>query len=192
MHGVVGSLEQAGNVRQRSLRRIAGRLGLIAVVASVIAAAAWYGQLWWTIGRFIESTDDAYVGGDVTTIASKVPGFIDGIAVTDNQEVKAGDLLVKLDDRDYRAQFARADANVAAQEAALGNREAARRLQTAVVEQATAEIAAAAAEATRTQYDLDRYRTLSAVRFASLQRFEQADADYKKAAAAERKAEAAL
>jgi membrane fusion protein, multidrug efflux system len=65
-------------------------------------------------------------------------------------------------------------------------------LQTAVVEQATAEIAAAAAEATRTQYDLDRYRTLSAVRFASLQRFEQADADYKKAAAAERKAEAAL
>jgi len=61
-----------------------------------------------------------------------------------------------------------------------------------VIEQASAEIAAAGAEATRTQYDLDRYRTLSAVRFASIQRFEQADADYKKAAAAERKAQAAL
>ena len=131
-------------------------------------------------------------GRRVTTIASKVAGFIDTIAVTDNQEVKAGDLLVKLDDRDYRAQLARAEANVAAQEAALANREAARRLQTAVVEQAAAEIAAAAAEVTRTHYDLERYRTLSADRFASIQRFEQADADYKKATAAERKAQAGL
>jgi membrane fusion protein (multidrug efflux system) len=129
----------------------------------------------------METTDDAYVGGEVTTIASKVAGFIDTIAVTDNQEVKAGDLLVKLNDRDYRAQLARAEANVAAQEAALANREAARRLQTAVVEQTSAEIAATTAEVTRSQYDFDRYRTLSADRFASIQRFEQADADYKKA-----------
>jgi membrane fusion protein, multidrug efflux system len=192
MHGVVGTLDQATSTPRRSLRQIAKRLGLIAALAAFVGAAAWYGYGWWTVGRFIESTDDAYVGGEVTTIASKVAGFIDTIAVTDNQEVKAGDLLVKLDDRDYRAQLARAEANVAAQEAALANREAARRLQTAVVEQASAEIAATAAEATRTQYDLDRYRTLSAVRFASIQRFEQADADYKKAAAAERKAQAAL
>jgi membrane fusion protein, multidrug efflux system len=192
MHGVVGTLDRTTSTPRRSLRQIAKRLGLIAALASLIAAGAWYGHGWWTVGRFIESTDDAYVGGEVTTIASKVAGFIDTIAVTDNQEVKAGDLLVKLDDRDYRAQLARAEANVAAQEAALANREAARRLQTAVVEQASAEIAATAAEATRTQYDLDRYRTLSAVRFASIQRFEQADADYKKAAAAERKAQAAL
>ena len=192
MHGVVGTLDQATSAPRRSLRQIAKRLGLIAALASLIAAGAWYGHGWWTVGRFIESTDDAYVGGEVTTIASKVAGFIDTIAVTDNQEVKAGDLLVKLDDRDYRAHLARAEANVAAQEAALANREAARRLQTAVVEQASAEIAATAAEATRTQYDLDRYRTLSAVRFASIQRFEQADADYKKAGAAERKAQAAL
>jgi membrane fusion protein, multidrug efflux system len=192
MHGTVGTLDQATGTQRRSLRHMAKRLGAIAAVAGIVAAGSWYGWSWWTIGRFIESTDDAYVGGEVTTIASKVPGFIDSIAVTDNQEVKAGDLLVKLDDRDYRAQLARAGANVAAQEAALTNREAARRLQTAVVEQASAEVAAAAAEATRAQYDLDRYRTLSAVRFASIQRFEQADADYKKAAAAERKAQAAL
>jgi membrane fusion protein, multidrug efflux system len=169
----------------------AKRLGLIASVLGVLTAGAWYGYTWWTLGRFMETTDDAYVGGEVTTIASKVAGFIDTIAVTDNQKVKAGDLLVKLDDRDYRAQLARAEANVAAQEAALTNRDAARRLQTAVVEQTSAEIAAATAEVTRTQYDFDRYRTLSAARFASIQRFEQADADYKKAVAAERKAQAA-
>jgi membrane fusion protein, multidrug efflux system len=192
MHGVVGTLEQGSGARRRSLRQIAKRVGLIAAVLGILTAGSWYGYTWWTLGRFMETTDDAYVGGEVTTIASKVAGFIDTIAVTDNQEVKAGDLLVKLDDRDYRAQLARAEANVAAQEAALANREAARRLQTAVVEQTSAEIAAATAEVTRTQYDFDRYRTLSAVRFASIQRFEQADADFKKAVAAERKAQAAL
>jgi membrane fusion protein (multidrug efflux system) len=196
MHGVVGTLEQIGGAPQRSLRQIAKHLGkrlsLIAAVLGLLIAGAWYGYSWWTFGRFMESTDDAYVGGEVTTIASKVAGFIGTIAVTDNQAVKAGDLLVKLDDRDYRAQLARAEATVAAQEAALANREAARRLQTAVIEQASAEIAAAAAEVTRTHYDLERYRTLSADRFASIQRFEQADADFKKATAAERKAQAAL
>jgi len=192
MHGVVGTLEQASSTGRRSLRQIAKRLGLVAAALVITTAAAWYGWSWWTLGRFLETTDDAYVGGEVTTIASKVAGFIDTIAVTDNQEVKAGDLLVKLDDRDYRAQLARAEANVAAQEASLANREAARRLQTAVVEQTSAEIIAATAEVTRSQYDLDRYRTLSADRFASIQRFEQADADFKKAVAAERKAQAAL
>ena len=192
MHGVVGITEQTGGARWRSLRQTAKRLGLIAAVLGVLTAGGWYGYTWWTLGRFMETTDDAYVGGEVTTIASKVAGFIDTIPVTDNQEVRAGDLLVKLDDRDYRAQLARAEANVAAQEAALANREATRRLQSAVVEQTSAEIAATTAEVTRSQYDLVRYRTLSADRFASIQRFEQADADYKKAIAAERKAQAAL
>jgi multidrug resistance efflux pump len=103
MHGVVGTIEQGGVTRRRSLRQIAKRLGLIAAVLGILTAGGWYGWSWWTLGRFMETTDDAYVGGEVTTIASKVAHFIDTIAVTDNQEVKAGDLLVKLDDRDYRA-----------------------------------------------------------------------------------------
>src|SRR6202789_1527736 len=168
MHGVVGTLEQPASARRISVRQIARKSGLIVVVLGAVIVGAWYGYTWWTVGRFMETTDDAYVGGDVTTMASKVAGFVDTIAVTDNQRVKAGDLLVKLDDRDYRAQLARAEASVAAQEAALANRDAAHRLQTAVVDQANAEIAAATAEATRSQYDLDRYRTLSAERYASL------------------------
>jgi membrane fusion protein, multidrug efflux system len=175
-----------------SLRRLGKRLGIGASALVLAGTATWYGWNWWTVGRFVQWTDDAYVGGEVTTIASKVAGFIDRIAVTDNAFVKAGDLLVKLDDRDYRAQLARANATVAAQQATLANREAMRHLQDAVIEQAAAEIAATRAEVARTKYDLDRYRTLSDDRFASMQRFEQADADYKKAAAAERKAKAAL
>jgi len=66
-------------------------------------------------GPVQESTDDAYIGGEVTTLSAKVAGFIQTVTVADNQSVKTGDLLLKLEDRDYRAQLARAEASVAAQ-----------------------------------------------------------------------------
>ena len=91
----------------------------LAIGAAAVAVAA-YGYHWFTVGRFIESTDDAYVGGDITVIAPKVAGFIDQVAVTDNQRVEAGELLVKLDDRDYKAALARAEAAADAQRATLG------------------------------------------------------------------------
>jgi membrane fusion protein, multidrug efflux system len=121
-----------------------------------------------------------------------VAGFIEAVTVFDNQSVEAGDLLLKLDDRDYRAQFARAEASVAAQRATLANIDANRRMHQAVVEQASADVGGAAAELARTKYDVDRYRTLSNDKIASSQRFEQADADHEKARAAERRARAAL
>jgi membrane fusion protein, multidrug efflux system len=192
MHSPVHVTDKDRGITRGWFRRLRKRLA-VGVSALVLAGASvWYGWSWWTVGRFIQWTDDAYVGGEVTTIASKVAGFIDSIAVADNQLVRAGELLVKLDDRDYRAQLARANATVAAQQATLANRDATRHLQAAVIEQASAEIAATAAEVARTKYDLDRYRTLSEDRFASVQRFEQADADHKMAVAGERKAQAAL
>jgi membrane fusion protein (multidrug efflux system) len=176
----------------RISRRSRKRLALTGAAFLVAAGAGWYGYDWWSFGRFIESTDDAYVGGDVTVIAPKVAGFIAEVAVTDNQEVHAGDLLVKLDDRDYRAALAKAVAAVAGQQASLANLEATRRLQEATIAEAQAELAATAAEVARTKYDLDRYRALSQDQFASAQRFQQADADYRKAVAADAKARAAL
>jgi membrane fusion protein, multidrug efflux system len=168
------------------------RLGVAGAALLIGVGAAWYGQHWWTVGRFIESTDDAYVGGDVTVIAPKVAGFIAEVAVTDNQAVHAGDLLVKLDDRDYRAALAKAIAAVAGQQAMLANLEANRRLQDAMIAQAQAELTATAAEIARTRYDVDRYRNLAHDQFASAQRFQQADADYQKARAADARARAAL
>ncbi|MBR1167506.1 HlyD family secretion protein [Bradyrhizobium liaoningense] len=174
------------------LKRIS-KQGAVVVGATLIAtAASWYSWYWLTEGRFIESTDDAYVGGEVTTLASKVPGFVQTVAVTDNQKVKAGDLLIKLDDRDYRAQLDRTQASVDAQNATLANLDATVRLQDAAIEQARAEISATAAELERAKYDADRYRTLSDGQNASLQRYQQANADYKKALAADQRAHAGL
>jgi membrane fusion protein (multidrug efflux system) len=173
------------------LRHAARRALLAGVALAALGGGAWYGHDWWTVGRFIASTDDAYVGGDVTVIAPKVPGFIATLAVRDNQPVKAGDPLITLDDRDYRAALAKADGAVAAARAALANVEATRRLQEAVIAEAQAGIGAADAEAARSRFDVVRYRALQADQFASAQRFQQADADHKKAAAAVDKARAA-
>jgi membrane fusion protein (multidrug efflux system) len=168
-----------------------GQFGLAGAALLIGIGAAWYGHHWWTVGRFIESTDDAYVGGEVTVIGPKVAGFI-ADAVTDNQAVRAGDLLVKLDDRDYRAALAKAAAAVVGQQATLTNIEANRRLQEAMIAQARAELTATAAEITRAKYDVDRYRSLAQDRTASVQRWQQADADHQKALAADAKARAAL
>ncbi|MBB6251871.1 HlyD family secretion protein [Nitrospirillum iridis] len=173
-------------------RRLGRTLLLTALGLGIGVAVAAYGYDWWTAGRFIESTDDAYVGGDVTVIAPKVSGFIARVAVTDNQAVHAGDLLLKLDDRDYRAALARATAAVEAQEATLANLDAQRRLQQAVISQAAAGVGAAKAETDRARYDQDRYRALSATAAASAQAFEKADAAYKQAVANGDKATATL
>src|SRR5277367_3550532 len=152
------------------------QLAMAGAALAVGIGAAWFGYDWWTVGRFIESTDDAYVGGDVTVIAPKVSGFIAQLAVTDNQQVHAGDLLVKLDDRDYRAALAKADAAVAMQQATLVNLDATRHLQESVVAQAQAEIAATDAETTRTHDDQVRAQQLVTSGVESTQDFQKADA----------------
>jgi membrane fusion protein, multidrug efflux system len=177
----------AGLIRTASMRQLLFAAG--AVLMGAALCFAWY---WVAIGRYIESTDDAYVGGEVTTLSFKVAGLIETVAVDDNQSVKAGDLLLRLDDRDYRAQLARTEANIAARRAAVANVDATRRMRVSVLDQARADLAFATAERVRATYDIDRYRTLSNDRFASRQRFEQADADDEKARAGERKAQAAL
>jgi membrane fusion protein, multidrug efflux system len=174
-------------IRTASRRQLLFAAG--AVLIGTAASFVWYRV---TIGQYIESTDDAYVGGEVTTLSFRVAGLIEIVAIVDNQSVKAGDLLLKLDDRDYRAQLARTEANIAARRAALVNVDATRRMRVSMLDQARPDLAAAMAERVRAKYDIDRYRMLSNDRFASRQRFEQAEADHEKARAGERKAEAAL
>jgi membrane fusion protein (multidrug efflux system) len=174
----------------RDLRREARRFAPAGLVLLIAAGAAAYGHHWWTVGRFIESTDDAYVGGEVTVIAPKASGLIAQVLVTDNQTVRAGELLVKIDDRDYRAALDKATGAVEAERAALANLDATGRLQEAMIAQA--EVAAAEAEVARSGFDVVRYRHLAADQFASTQRLQQADADSKKALAGAGKAKAAV
>lgn len=173
--------------RPRAKRFLLAFVAVLAVLGAVVT-----GQHWWTVGRFNESTDDAYVGGDVTVIAPKVAGFVSKLNVVDNQPVHAGDLLLKLDDRDYVAALAKAEAAVEMRKSALTNLDATRRLQEAVVSQAQASIAATDAEIVRTHDDQVRFSGLLNSRAVSVQEFQKADADYKKAIAAGEKSHAEL
>jgi membrane fusion protein (multidrug efflux system) len=174
--------------RQPSFKRAA----VIALIALVGVGVGKLAYDWWAVGRFTQTTDDAYIGGDVTVIAPKVAGFVSQIMVADNQQVHAGDLLLKLDDRDYRAALAKAEAAVAIQKAALINLDATRNLQEAVVAQAQAGIAATDAEITRTHDDQVRFQKLLGTGAISIQNFQQTDADYKTAQANGDKSHAAL
>jgi membrane fusion protein (multidrug efflux system) len=130
--------EHLGAVPLPAPRAPAQRKRQLLAAALVVAGLAvlGYGTHWWRTGRFLESTDDAYIGGDVTVMAAKVPGYIAEVAVTDNQAVHAGELLVKIDPRDYQAALAKAEGAVAAAQATLANLDATEQLQQAVIAQA--------------------------------------------------------
>jgi membrane fusion protein, multidrug efflux system len=177
---------------QKAPRRIFKRAALGALIISAGLGIAALAHHWWTVARFMESTDDAYVGGDVTVIAPKVAGFVAQLSVTDNQAVHAGDLLVKLDDRDYRAALAKTEAAVAIQRAALTNFDALARLQQAVIAQAQAAIVATSAEQQRAHDDQVRYQHLVSTGAVSAQSFQKADTDYKQSLANDDKAQAVL
>jgi membrane fusion protein (multidrug efflux system) len=172
----------------------AGRKRLITRAVLLLAAlgAAGFGYHWWSEGRFLEETDDAYIGGNVTVVAPKVAGYIATLEVTDNQLVRAGDVLARLDDRDYRAALAKAEGAVAAGQAALANLDATRALQQAVIGQARAGVAASGAETSRARDDQTRYQNLSAKAAVSLQSSQRADAEYKQALAGDQKSQAQL
>jgi len=162
----------------RARFRISRKQLLLAVLGlSIAAGGASLGRYWWTTGRFIETTDDSYVGGNVTAMAPHVPGFVSRILVTDNQRVTAGQLLITLDDRDYRAKVAHADAVVRRQQATLDNLRAQREWQQSMISQAEADLAAARAQAVFTHQDAARYHQLVASNVASVQADQKSLAD---------------
>ncbi|NWD07076.1 HlyD family secretion protein [Pseudomonas gingeri] len=168
------------------------KLVRLAVLALAVAGAAAYGSHWWLAGRFIEDTDDAYIGAEVTVISAKVPGYITEVAVVDNQFVKAGDLLARIDVRDYRTALAKAEGAVAAQRASLANLAATEQLQQALISQAGSQIDASEAEAQRAHDDHARYQTLVRSQAVSVESAQRADATWKTAQAERAHAQAGL
>jgi membrane fusion protein, multidrug efflux system len=168
--------------------RNAAFLLVIAILAAVCGAAGWY---WWTEWRFVESTDDAYVHADTSIVSPKIDGYIEQVRVRDNQPVAAGDVMFVIDDRDYAAKTAQAEAAVATAEATVTTYANRLELQQAMIGQAEAAVTAAEVDLERTRLDRRRYAALASSDFASRQRFETADADARKAEAALDKARAA-
>jgi Multidrug resistance efflux pump len=156
---------------------------LLALAAIAALAAVGVGAAWATHWRSIESTDDAYVEGDITSMAPKISGHVVEVAAGDNQHVKAGAVLVRIDDRDFKAQVAEARALLAARQAALLQLDDRVAVQQATLAQAGAGIASAQADLKLTQADLERAQRLVKEDFVSRQRFDTQAASAAKARA---------
>jgi membrane fusion protein, multidrug efflux system len=157
---------------RRIVKQIAGGVAALAL----LAGGTGYGWYWWQTGRYVESTNDAYVKADYTTVAPKVSGYIAAVLVEDNQPVKAGQILARIDDSDFRTALAQAQADVANAEAGIRNLDAQLALQQSVIDQANADIASAEAALDFAQQDYTRYRNLMKTGYGTEQRAQQADA----------------
>jgi membrane fusion protein (multidrug efflux system) len=148
--------------------------GLIAGVSAVVLAAGGYwGADYWRTGRFLESTDDAYLQADYTTIAPKVSGYIAEVLVADNQPVKAGQVLARIDDSDFRTALDQANADMASGEADIRHMDAQIAQQQAVIEQAQAAIAADEASLTFAKQNAVRYSDLMRSGYGTTQQAQQ-------------------
>jgi membrane fusion protein (multidrug efflux system) len=149
----------------RTLKRIL----LASAGVIVVAGSGAFGRYWFETGRFLESTNDAYVRADYTTIAPKVSGYIAAVAVADNQPVREGQMLARIDDRDYRTALDQANADVASAEADIRNIDAQLIEQQSVIAQADAAIVADQAGVKFAKDDYDRFHKLTADRVTSVQ-----------------------
>lgn len=144
--------------------------------ALAVAATAAFGHYYLTTGRYLETTDDAYVKADSTIIAPKVSGYIGEVLVSDNEPVKAGQLLARIDDRDFKAALHQARADVAASEAAVNNLNAQIELQLPLIEQQAAEVDATEANLKFAREERARYDDLMKSGSGTVQRAQQTDA----------------
>jgi len=137
-------------------------------------------------------TDDAYVRGDITPLSAQVTGYVRRVLVDDFQRVKQGELLVEIEDDDYRARVAQAEADLLGAGAAIENLKAQKAAQHAQVAEAEGAIAATQADVERTRLEAARQRTLLATTFGTRQKVEQADAEAQRFAATLARNQAAL
>jgi membrane fusion protein (multidrug efflux system) len=167
------------------------RVILLSIAVLIIGVSIAGAAFWWTELRLIETTDDAYLQSDISIISPKVEGYVKSLAVRDHQQIHAGDILARIDDRDFAAKLAQSEAALAAEQASLTTIDSQIELQQSLIAQAATTIASAEAEQHRSAEDRRRYQNLLQNSDASRQRFEQAESDARKAIAALNGAQAA-
>jgi membrane fusion protein (multidrug efflux system) len=151
-------------VSRRTRRRIGLRpvlLGLGGLI--LLALAVWYGTYYWNTGQYLVSTDDAYLQADSVVISPKISGYISQVLVQDNQSVAAGQVVARIDDRDYRTAQAVAQAKVDAESAAIDTLRQQIERQRLTVAQDRATVDADQAAATFAGQDYQRYANLSKI-----------------------------
>ena len=160
-----------GTAKRRWRRALLAGAGVLA-----LAAGGQFAREYWMVGRFQVSTDDAYVQADNTTIAPKVSGYLSAVLVDDNQPVKAGQVLARIDDRDFNVALAQAEAGVAAAAARIADRRAALDAQHTLIDSARATVAVDQAQATFAEQDNRRYATLATDGWGTVQKAQDAAA----------------
>ena len=169
-------IDSITKTRLRPSRQAVKRVALALALTLGVAGAADFGYGYLTTGRYLESTDDAYVKADSTIISPRVSGYLAEVLVGDNQPVASGQLLARIDDRDFRIALDQAHADVAAAEATVRNLDAQIALQHPVIEQETADIAAAEANLQFAREEQSRYDGLMKSGSGTVQRAQQTDA----------------
>jgi membrane fusion protein, multidrug efflux system len=187
------SEQRADDKPQPSLRdRLRQHWMLAVVVAFVLLAALIGGGAYWLNVRHYESTDDAFVAARSFSVAPKVGGYVTEIPVTDNQHVNAGELLARIDDRDYRIAVDQAKAQVAVAQANIDNVEAQLDSQREQIKQAQAQVDQAQATLQFSQQEETRARDLVEKGAGTVQREQQTRSDLQSQEANTTRAKAAL
>jgi membrane fusion protein, multidrug efflux system len=174
---------------KRARRR---KIVLTAVATLAAGVGGWFGYHYLTVGRFMVTTDDAYVQAYNTTLAAKVAGYVASVPVIDNTYVHAGDVIATIDDGDYRLAVDSAREKVATQEATVARMAHQITAQEAAVEQARTQLASAQAAARRMELELNRQNALVARDWSSHQSQEQAQANRDQSVASVQGAQAAI
>lgn len=165
-----GPAAAAQPVRKFNLRKAL----LTGAALAVLAGGVWYGWDYWTVGQYLVSTDDAYVKADNTTIAPKVSGYLHQVLVGDNERIKAGQVLARIDDRDFRVALDQAKADVAAARATIASKQAQLEVQQAVIAAAEATLEVDKATLTFAAQENKRYTDLATTGYGSVQNAQQA------------------
>ncbi len=174
--------------RRRVLRRFV--FGLIFL--ALVIAAAIFGWQWWSVGRFSESTDNAYIRAEITPISAKIEGYVAAVLVSDNQRVEKGSTLLVIEPAEFEARIQQARADLATSLTELQILASRRALQSSVIAQAEAEQSFARAELARAEQALERTKSLIEHGATTRDRHDGAVADARKAGAAVRMAAAGL
>jgi len=155
--------------RQKRALRISGLL-------LALGFSGFLGWQWWDGTRYLESTDNAYVHGNVTPVSTKLAGHVRDILVDDNQRVAKGQVLIRLVDHEFRIAVRDNEARVTGARAALANLFARIEKQKATIKQSDAEVQFAEADFNRASSEHRRIARLAALSVASRQRFDQTQA----------------
>jgi len=157
---------------------------LTSAAAAVLAGGVWFGWNYLTVGQYLVSTDDAYVKADNTTVAPKISGYLHEVLVGDNERVKAGQILARIDERDFRVALDQAEADVAAARAAIASKQAQLEIQQSVIGAAKATVDADRATVTFASQENKRYTDLATTGYGSVQNAQQAQSRIANAQAA--------